>query len=175
MYLWASGGFMAEYNLRPDALIGKQLPQIELQSSTGGAMRLPDDLKGKWTLLYFYPKDDTPGCTQQACAYRDTMEEFKRINVQVIGVSGDDLKSHQAFTEKHQLNFPLLTDSNFELSDVLGVYGDQTWKGNVYKGLSRDTFLIDPEGKIRQVWRKVRPEATVGETFETIQGLTLTS
>lgn len=153
-------------DLQPDPMIGRMLPDLDLEFSDGHKAHLPDDWKGRWTLLYFYVKDDTPRCRSQACAYRDNMNEFKRVNVQVVGVSPDDAESHRRFSEKNRLNFPLLSDPLHTLSRAMGAYEDGS--------ASRDTFLIDPEGRIRQVWRKVRPEATVGETYETIQGVTLT-
>ncbi|MEW6055007.1 MAG: peroxiredoxin [Bdellovibrionota bacterium] len=152
-----------------DNWIGKALPEVTLESSAGGNVSLPKDLKGKWTILYFYPKDDTPGCTKQACAYRDHIKDFRDLGVQVFGVSLDDLHSHDAFINKFSLNFPLLADTQHALSGPLGVYGDQTWKGQTYKGLSRDTFLIDPQGNVRQVWRKVNPEATMQETLDAVR------
>lgn len=148
-----------------DTCVGKMLPHVALPSSTGGTVTLPDDFKGKWTLLYFYPKDDTPGCTVQACQYRDHKADSERIGVHLYGVSLDDLTSHDAFAKKFSLNFPLLADTAHALSEALGVYGDQTWNGKTFKGLSRDTFLIGPEGQIRHVWRKVSPSTTVEETL----------
>jgi len=151
-----------------DRCVGMSLPEVTLESSAGGTLHLPRDLKGNWTLLYFYPKDDTPGCTKQACSYRDNYAQFKDENITVLGVSGDDLKSHDSFIHKFNLNFPLLADTGHALSTPLGVFGDQEWKGKTYRGLSRDTFLIDPNGKIREVWRKVNPESTVKETFDAV-------
>jgi thioredoxin-dependent peroxiredoxin len=165
---------MEHETLKVDPLVGTVVPHVDLESSDGRKVRLPEDLKGKWTLLYFYPKDDTPGCTKQACNYRDNLEQFKRIGVQVFGVSSDTLASHDAFIKKFNLNFPLLADTQQLLSKPLGSYGEQSWNGKTYMGLSRDTFLIDPTGKIRQVWRKVRPENTVNETFEAVQGVSIT-
>ena len=162
---------MASADLRPDPLIGKTLPQVTLDSSEGKKVKIPDDWKGKWTILYFYPKDDTPGCTKQACSYRDNLADFRKINVQVIGVSGDDLTSHDSFITKFSLNFPLLADTENKLGLALGVFGDQSWNGKTYRGYSRDTFLVDTNGVIRQVWRKVSPEHTMGETYEAIQGV----
>lgn len=144
---------------------GTLLPACDLPSSAGGSVKLPDDLKGKWSLLYFYPKDDTPGCTKQACSYRDNIADFVKLGAQVFGVSLDDLASHAAFKEKFSLNFPLLYDKDRVLSDALGVYGEVTIKERVFKGLSRDTFLINPEGKIAKVYRKVNPLTTVAETL----------
>lgn len=139
-------------------LIGKSFPQVALQSTEGKQVTLPKDLAGRWTVLYFYPKDDTPGCTKQACSYRDNIGEFEKIGVRVLGVSADDLASHGAFQEKYHLNFPLLADTEKKLAEALSVR-------------SRDTFLIDPKGAIRKVWRKVDPTTTMGETYEAVTEL----
>ena len=149
--------------------LGQTLPEVTLKSSNGGNIFLPKDIKGSWTVLYFYPQDDTPGCTKQACTYRDIISEFKEIGAQVFGISSDDLDSHNAFIKKFSLNFPLLSDTEHALSGPLGVYGDQEWKGEIYKGLSRDTFLIDPQGVIRAVWRKVSPEKSVEDSLNEIK------
>jgi peroxiredoxin Q/BCP len=152
-----------------DKLVGTKVPHVKLESSKGGMLEFPQDISGKWTLLYFYPKDDTPGCTKQACTYRDQYEEFKKRNINLFGVSLDDLHSHDAFIKKFNLNFPLLADTKHELSAALGSYGEQEWKGKKSMGLSRDTFLIDPKGEIKAVWRKVDPTTTVQETYEALQ------
>jgi len=154
-----------------DKILGSDVPKVILESSLekDAKFSFPEDCLGKWTLLYFYPKDDTPGCTKQACAYRDNLQNFREKGVQLLGVSLDDLNSHDAFIKKFNLNFPLLADINHELSSALGSYGDQEWKGKVYKGLSRDTFLIDPNAKIKEVWRKVNPETTMDETLNAIK------
>ncbi|MCB1199744.1 MAG: peroxiredoxin [Leptospiraceae bacterium] len=150
-------------------LTGKVLPSVSLDSSAGGKVNLPGDIKGHYTVLYFYPKDDTPGCTKQACAYRDHLKDFTDLGAKVYGVSLDDLTSHDAFINKYSLNFPLLADVDKELSTALGVYGDQQWGDKVFKGLSRDSFLIDPEGKIVKIWRKVNPTESIAETYEEIK------
>lgn len=152
-------------------LTGTLLPDCDLPSSAGGSVKLPDDLRGKWSLLYFYPKDDTPGCTKQACSYRDNIAGFTTLGAQVFGVSLDDLASHASFKEKFSLNFPLLYDKDRILSDALGVYGETTIKERVFRGLSRDTFLINPEGKIAKVYRKVNPLTTVAETLADLKAL----
>jgi len=145
-------------------LEGTALPKIKLPSTSGNDLSIPDDLTGKWSLLYFYPKDDTPGCTKQACGYRDGLQSFKELGVLVFGVSLDDLTSHKNFIDKYSLNFPLLADTEHLLADALDAYGEQEWNGKKYNGLSRDTFLIDPNGIIQKVWRKVNPESTIEET-----------
>ncbi|EPG72647.1 redoxin [Leptospira fainei serovar Hurstbridge str. BUT 6] len=147
---------------------GKKLPDVSLESSTGGTVHLPKDAEGSWTLLYFYPKDDTPGCTKQACSYRDHLEDFRKAGAKVFGISSDSLDSHQNFINKFNISFPLLSDPHQTLSGQLGVYGDQEWQGRVFKGLSRDTFLVGPDGTIKKVWRKVDPTKTVSETLDEI-------
>ena len=148
---------------------GSILPNIKLQSTEGGEVDLPFDLKGSYAIIYFYPKDDTPGCTKQACNYRDNLHSFDNENVKVFGVSLDDIESHNSFKTKFDLNFPLLVDSEHRLSEALGVYGDQEWKGKTFKGLSRDTFLVAPDGKIIKEWRGVSPVHTVKQTLEEVQ------
>ena len=146
----------------PDSLIGKTLPTLTLDCSTGKPVQFLNDLKGHWTLLYFYPKDDTPGCTRQACGYRDQLKDFQKNGITIYGVSRDDLPSHEKFIKKYQLNFPLLSDPESKLGSFLGAsHGKST---------SRDSFLIDPEGKVKEVWRKVRPDKTVQETLSGARG-----
>ena len=153
-----------------EAIEGKTLPKLSLQA-TSGALTLPDDLAGSYSLLYFYPKDDTPGCTKQACAYRDDSDKFKQLGVKVFGVSLDDIPSHEAFRDKFSLNFPLISDPDHELADFFGVYGDHEWQGKKFKGLSRDTFLIDPKGKVVRVFRGVNPTSTSQETYDAVRTL----
>lgn len=152
-----------------DKVIGLSLPKIELESSEGHSVKLPGDWKGKWTLLYFYPRDNTPGCTTQACSYRDDFGRFQKLGVQVYGVSRDSLKSHNGFINKFSLNFPLLSDKDRALGGPLGVYEDRGLVGKLLDSPSRDTFLIDPSGVIRWVSRKVSPKTTVEETFNAAQ------
>lgn len=153
------------------SLIGKQIPQMNLEVEGGPELDLPKDFQNKWTLLYFYPKDDTPGCTKQACGYRDNLSQFQELGVQVYGVSLDNIESHEAFRKKFSLNFPLIYDQNKELSTFLQVYGEQQGKHGTYLGLSRDSFLIGPEGDIRKEWRKVDPEKTIEDTLSTAKEL----
>lgn len=150
-------------------LIGETLPEAKIAISPGDEISIPNDFQDKWTILYFYPKDDTPGCTKQACTYQERMPEFTSEGVQVFGVSMDDIASHEAFQEKFSLQFPLIADTDGILSNFLGVYGDQEWQGKVFKGLSRDSFLIDPAGKVAHVWRGVHPVETVQETLNLVR------
>ncbi len=152
-----------------DKMEGKDLPALELELIPGGTLSLPKDFLGKWSVLYFYPKDDTPGCTKQACTYQENLQRFQALGINIYGVSLDSISSHQEFQEKFSLQFPLIADTQKELSKALGVYGDQQWQGKTFQGLSRDSFAINPEGKIQQVWRSVSPTTTVEETYEFIQ------
>ena len=154
-----------------DSIEGKTLPRLSLRATSIGQLTLPDDLKSGWTLLYFYPKDDTPGCTKQACAYRDDSQKFQELGVKVYGVSLDDLASHEAFTSKYELNFPLLSDPDHQLADFFGVYGEREWQGKKFNGLSRDTFLIDPTGKVARAFRGVNPMSTAQETYDAVKAL----
>jgi peroxiredoxin Q/BCP len=154
-----------------DAVEGKLLPSLSLRATELGSVTLPQDLLGKYSVLYFYPKDDTPGCTKQACAYRDDQRKFRELGVQVFGVSLDGLDSHDAFAQKFSLNFPLISDAEHQLADFLGVYGEREWQGKKFMGLSRDTFLIDPRGRVVRAFRKVDPLSTAGDTYAALQTL----
>jgi peroxiredoxin Q/BCP len=155
-----------------EAIEGKTLPSLSLAATEQGRLELPGDLLGHYSLIYFYPKDDTPGCTKQACAYRDDSEKFRALGVALYGVSLDDMTSHEAFAGKFSLNFPLLSDPEHKLADFFGVYGEREWKGKKFMGLSRDTFLIDPHGKVARAWRGVDPMTTAQETYAAVQQLT---
>jgi peroxiredoxin Q/BCP len=154
-----------------DSIEGKTLPQLTLEATQLGRVTLPDDLRGSYALIYFYPKDDTPGCTKQACAYRDDSQKFRDLGVKVLGVSLDDIPSHAAFEQKFSLNFPLLSDPEHKLADFFGVYGEREWQGKKFMGLSRDTFLIDPSGKVVRALRGVNPQSTSQETYEALKTL----
>jgi peroxiredoxin Q/BCP len=155
------------------SVVGKKIPSMQLDVFGGKSLDIPKDFAGKWTLLYIYPKDDTPGCTKQACGYRDNIGQFNKIGVQVYGLSGDDMKSHEAFSEKFDLNFPLISDKDKKLSTFLESYGEQEWQGKKSMGLSRDTFLIDPDGVIKKEWRKVSPAETVNTTYSETKQIVL--
>ena len=154
-----------------DAIEGKLLPSLSLGATELGQVELPKDFLGKFSVLYFYPKDDTPGCTKQACAYRDDNRKFSELGVQVFGVSLDDLTSHEAFATKFSLNFPLISDAEHKLADFLGAYGEREWQGKKFMGLSRDTFLIDPHARVARAFRKVDPLSTAADTYAALQTL----
>jgi len=136
---------------------GDKAPDFAVNDGEGKTVRLKD-LKGKKFVLYFYPKDDTPGCTKEACSFRDSWSKFKRRGIEVFGVSLDSEKSHQKFTEKYSLPFRLLADTDRKLSDSFGTYGKKKFMGREYMGNHRMTFLIDEKGKIKKIFEKVKPE-----------------
>lgn len=133
---------------------GSPAPDFTLPNDQGGDVRLAD-LRGRRVVLYFYPKDDTPGCTVQACDFRDSIADFEGLDAVVLGVSADSVSSHQAFRAKYGLNFPLLSDEGHEMLEAYGV-----WKPHPVYGMTieRSTFLIDGDGVIREVWRGVDPK-----------------
>lgn len=122
-----------------------------------GKMHTLSDYAGEWVILYFYPKDDTPGCTVEACSFRDNTAELARLNAVVLGVSKDTTQSHQKFASKHKLNFPLLADTTGEVCKAYGVLKEKSMFGKKYMGVSRDTFLINPEGQVVKEYRGVNP------------------
>ena len=128
---------------------------------------------GKTIVLFFYPKDDTPGCTVEACSFRDAYHEMLRRGIVVLGVSADDTVSHQKFAEKYGLPFPLLADIDTQVSQEYGVYGEKNLYGRKFMGISRVTFLIDKEGIVRKIWHKVKPAEHAEEVLETIETLGL--
>ena len=131
--------------------------EISLKNQGGENLKL-SDYKGKWLLLYFYPKDDTPGCTKQACALREQKTKWDEKNIKIFGVSKDSPKSHQKFIEKYGLNFDLISDESEELCKFFDVLKQKQMYGKTYLGIERSTFLIDPNGKVVKEWRKVDPE-----------------
>jgi peroxiredoxin Q/BCP len=135
--------------------VGDSVAPFSLLADDGGAFS-EADLIGKRTILYFYPKDDTPGCTKEAQAFRDMIEAFRQAGVAVVGVSTDSVASHQKFKAKHGLNFPLLADQERTLAEAFGVWVEKSMYGKKYMGLERASFLIDEAGVVRQVWRKVK-------------------
>ena len=131
------------------------------------------ELQGRPVVLYFYPKDDTPGCTKEACGFRDANHLMQKRGIVVLGVSTDDVPSHQKFAEKYGLPFPLLSDTDATISQLYGVYGEKNMYGKKYMGVNRETFLIDKDGIVRKAWHKVKPEEHANEVLETIDSLHL--
>lgn len=132
-------------------------PNFNLPDENGNIHKL-EDYKGKWLILYFYPKDDTPGCTKEACNFRDSSEEYKKLGVSILGVSKDNVKSHKKFAEKHKLNFPILADESGEVIKSYGAWGEKSMFGKKYMGILRNTYLINPKGEIQKEYKGVKPE-----------------
>jgi peroxiredoxin Q/BCP len=136
---------------------GSHAPDFTLPSDDGGDVSLAG-LRGRKVVLYFYPKDDTPGCTTQACDFRDALPRFEGVDAVVLGVSADSVESHAKFRAKHHLNFPLLADVDHEVSEAYGVWKEKNLYGRKSMGIERSTFLIDEEGNVERVWRKVKAQ-----------------
>ncbi len=127
--------------------------------------------KGSWSLLYFYPKDMTPGCTKEACTLRDAYPKFKKLGIKVFGVSTDSQKSHEKFSQKYELPFDLIPDEKKELVNAYGVWGKKKFMGREYMGTSRTSFLIDPKGKIAKIYENVKPELHAEEVLADLKTL----
>ena len=144
---------------------GDAAPDFEARDAEGNAVRL-SDLRGRKVVLYFYPKDDTPGCTKEACSFRDGFAEFKRRGIEVLGVSTDDEKSHRKFAEKYSLPFKLLADTEHRVADLYGVYGEKQFAGRKYMGVNRVTFLIGEDGRVVKVFDKVKVDEHADEVLK---------
>jgi len=147
---------------------GVAAPTFTTKDAEGDSIRLKD-FRGQKVVLYFYPKDDTPGCTKEACSFRDAFSKFKKRGIQVLGVSPDDEGSHKKFAAKYKLPFTLLTDIDHAISNTYGVYGEKKFMGRTYMGVNRTTFLIDEKGKIKKVFEKVKPEEHASEVLEAFE------
>ncbi len=135
------------------------------------ALHSPDDYEGKWLVLYFYPKDDTPGCTTEACSFRDIYRELESRGVAVVGVSKDTVKSHAKFAEKYDLNFPLLSDLNHQVIDTYGAWGLKKFMGREFEGIIRKTLIINPAGEIVKEYPKVTPKDHADEILRDLASL----
>ena len=151
-------------------LVGHPLPAFSLQDDQGRLVTA-EDLKGRWTVLYAYPKDSTPGCTTEACDFRDSWGRVQALGAQVYGLSRDSLKSHQTFIAKQGLPFRLLSDPDCALLKPLGAFGRKVMYGKEVEGILRSTFLVDPEGLVRQAWPKVRVKGHVQEVLDALTKL----
>ncbi len=151
---------------------GQQAPDFTLPDQDGVAHSL-SSYKGKWVLLYFYPKDNTPGCTIEACTIRDQFKDFTNIDAIVLGVSTDSVKSHKKFADGFNLPFTLLADENKEVVGKYGVFGEKKMMGRTYMGTKRSSFLLDPSGKIAKVYEKVKPERHARDVLTDLKALTV--
>lgn len=148
---------------------GTKAPDFTLKDGEGKDVTL-SKLKGKKVVLYFYPRDDTPGCTTEACEFRDNLVRVKKKGALVFGISKDDEKSHQKFSEKFQLNFPLLSDTEGKVIEKYGAWGEKSMYGKKFMGIIRSTFIIDEDGRILKVFPKVSPQGHAEEVLEALDG-----
>jgi len=147
---------------------GKKAPQFTLADQDGNKVSLKD-FKGRKVVLYFYPKDMTPGCTQEACGFRDSFPDFRKLNTAVLGISADPAVSHKKFVDKYELPFTLLSDYNKEVVESYGVWREKSMYGKKYMGIERTTFLINEEGKITRIFPKVKVAGHVEEVIKALK------
>ena len=145
--------------------INQKAPDLKLLDQDGKIHKL-SDCKGKWVLVYFYPKDDTPGCTKEACSIRDNWPDFKKVKLTVLGISVDSVKSHDKFAAKYELPFTLLADEEKKVVKQYGVWAKKKFMGKEYMGTLRTSFLIDPAGKIAKIYEKVNPDGHAEEVLK---------
>jgi peroxiredoxin Q/BCP len=146
---------------------GHEAPDFELTSDAGEQVRL-SQFRGKPVVLYFYPRDDTPGCTAQACGIRDSYEDFEQRGAVVLGVSPDEESSHVRFKQKYGLPFTLLADPDHDVAEKYGVWGERKYMGKTYMGVERSTFLIDEDGRVAKVMRRVKPDTHASQVLEAL-------
>lgn len=151
-------------------MTGKPLPSFQLQDDRGATVT-EKTLLGRWTVIYAYPKDNTPGCTQEACDFRDSWSRVEALGAQVYGISKDSVKSHQGFIAKQDLPFRLLSDPDLVLLKALGAFGRKVMYGKEMEGIIRSTFLVDPKGVIRKAWPKVSVKGHVQAVLEALESL----
>lgn len=149
---------------------GDAAPFFDLSCDTGAQCRL-SDFAGKYLVVYFYPKDDTPGCTKESCSFNESLVDMQKINAQVVGISRDSVESHQKFKAKYNLSFPLLSDESGEVCNAYGVWAEKSMYGKKYMGIERSTFLIDGAGKILRVWSNVKVDGHSEEILAAIKEL----
>ncbi|HYJ59646.1 MAG TPA: thioredoxin-dependent thiol peroxidase [Methyloceanibacter sp.] len=151
--------------------VGDKAPDFTLPADGGGTVSLKA-LKGKPVVLYFYPKDDTSGCTAEACAFRDALPDFSKVKAQIVGISRDSVASHDKFKKKYGLTFPLASDEDGKVCQAYGVWAEKSMYGRKYMGIERTTFLIDGKGVVRGVWRKVKVPGHADEVIAAARALT---
>lgn len=148
--------------------IGDKAPNFKAETDDGKILSL-SDLKGKTFVLYFYPKDDTSGCTKEACTFTENISAFNKLDVTVIGVSKDSVASHQKFKTKYGLKFPLLSDADGKICEAYGTWIEKSMYGRKYMGIDRATFIIGTDGKIKSIWRKVKVAGHIEDVLEALK------
>ncbi len=148
--------------------VGGTAPDFTLPDQDG-VLHTLSSYRGHWVLLFFYPKDDTPGCTKEACMIRDTFPRFEGVLAQVFGISRDSIKSHKKFIDKYELPFPLLSDTENKVIEAYGVWREKSMYGRTFMGIARTSFLIDPTGVIKKIYEKVKPEIHAEEVLEDLK------
>ncbi len=148
--------------------IGDTLPSFAVPNQHGVVVS-SEQLKGNWVVLYFYPKDNTPGCTQESCDFRDSNGSLKKLGCTVLGVSKDSSKSHVGFISKHALPFDLLSDTDGKLCEIFGVWVEKSMYGKKYFGIERSTFLINPKGEVAHIWRKVSVKDHIADVIKILE------
>lgn len=149
---------------------GQPAPAFTLTADDGSKVRL-SDFKGQPVVLYFYPKDDTPGCTREACAFRDQRAKFQKLGAAVLGVSADSIESHGKFRDKYKLNFPLLVDTDHKVAEKYGAWREKNMYGKKSMGIQRSTFVIDATGKVARVWKAVKVDGHEGQVLKALAEL----
>jgi peroxiredoxin Q/BCP len=157
----------------PELTVGAPAPDFKLTAVTreGDKEISLADFKGKAIVLYFYPKDDTPGCTTEACSFRDQLKDYDAVNAVILGISPDDPKSHAKFAEKFALPFPLLADADHKIAEEYGVWKERSNYGKTYMGIERTTFVIDKDGKIAKIYPRVKVDQHSEKVLEFVKGL----
>jgi peroxiredoxin Q/BCP len=156
--------------MQKELAVGNKAPNFTLPRDGGDTLSLKD-FKGQNIVLYFYPKDDTPGCTAESCDFRDNFKQFQKLNAQIIGISKDSIARHEKFIAKYDLPFPLVSDEEGDVCEAYGTWVEKSMYGRKYMGIDRSTFLIDGNGKIAAIWRKVKVKDHVKEVEKAIKAL----
>jgi thioredoxin-dependent peroxiredoxin len=149
---------------------GRKAPDFTLASTDGKKIKL-SSFKGSPVVVYFYPKDDTPGCTKEACAFRDLKRDFQKLGAHVLGISADSVESHEKFRDKFELNFPLLADEGHKVAEQYGAWREKNMYGKKSMGIQRSTFLIDAKGRVAKVWKAVKVDGHDEQVMEALKGL----
>jgi thioredoxin-dependent peroxiredoxin len=147
---------------------GKPAPDFELESDSGETVRL-SDFRGSPVVLYFYPKDDTPGCTTEACEFRDAYDVYRERGIEILGISPDDVRSHEKFKAKYDLPFTLLADPDHKVAEAYGVWGERSFAGKKYLGINRSTFVIDEDGNIARAMLGIKPAGHAAQVLDELQ------